>query len=150
MEMSTASETTRPSALPPMVSTLPFVDAPLAVDAPSTAVAAAALGNGVTIPSAASAAALGNSVTIPLAAASAALGNGVTIPLAAAAGMMELEDMGRVGVRIKVRVWVELGLGLWSWVEAGLGLESGFGLWSECGNPIDCCIERFFFSAPKP
>ena len=108
MEMSTASETTRPSALPPVASTLPFVDATLAVDARSTAVVAAALGNGVTIPLAAaalgngvtiplaSAASLGNGVTIPLAAAAAALVNGVTIPLAAAAGMMELEDMGRV------------------------------------------------------
>ena len=102
MEMSTASETTRPSALPPVVSTLPFVDATLAVDAPSATVVAAALGNGLTIPLAAAAAALGNGVTIPL--ASAALGNGVTIPLAAALGMMELKDMGRVGVRVKVRV----------------------------------------------
>ena len=75
MEISTALgpttlEATRPSALPPVVNSLPFVDAPLAVDAPSTTAAAAA--------------------------AADALGNGVTIPLTAAAGMMELKVMGRV------------------------------------------------------
>ena len=51
-----------------MVSTLPFVDAPLVVDAPSTAAAAAALGNGA------------------------------TIPLTAAAGMIKLKVMGTVKV----------------------------------------------------
>jgi hypothetical protein len=71
MELSTASEATCSSALPPVVSTLPFPDAPLAVDALSTDVAAAA---------------------------SAALGNGVTIPLTAAAGMMKLKVMGTVKV----------------------------------------------------
>ena len=58
-----------------MVSTLPFLDALLSVDAPSTDVVAAA------------------------AAAAAALGNGVTIPLTSAAGMMKLEVIGRVKVR---------------------------------------------------
>ena len=76
MELSTASEATCSSALPP-VSTLPFFDAPLAVDAPSTYVAAAA---------------------------SAALGNGVTIPLTAAAGMMKLKVMGTVKVELRVSV----------------------------------------------
>ena len=72
MEISTASEATCSSALPPVVSTLPFLDAPLAVDAPSTDVVAAAVS-----------------------AAAAALGNGVTIPLSSAAGMMKLKVMGR-------------------------------------------------------
>ena len=72
MELSTASEATCSSALPP-VSTLPFLDAPLAVDALSTDVAAAA---------------------------SAALGNGVTIPLTAAAGMIKLKVMVRLRLRL--------------------------------------------------
>ena len=69
MEISTASEATCSSALPLVVSSLPFLDAPLAFHAPSTDVAAAA--------------------------AAAALGNGVTIPLTSAAGMMKLKVMGR-------------------------------------------------------
>ena len=81
MEISTASEATCSSALPPVVSSLPFFDAPLAVDAPSTDVVAAAV-SAVSVVSAVSAAA-------------AALGNGVTIPLTSATGMMKLKVMGR-------------------------------------------------------
>ena len=72
MEISTASQATCSSALPPVVSTLPFLDAPLSVDASSTDVVAAAVS-----------------------AAAAALGNGVTIPLTSAAGMMKLKVLGR-------------------------------------------------------
>ena len=74
MEISTASEATCSSALPPVVSSLPFFDAPLAVDAPSTDVVAA---------------------SVSAAVAAAALGNCVTIPLTSAAGMMKLKVMGR-------------------------------------------------------
>ena len=70
MEISTASEATCFSALPPVVSTLPFLDATLAVDAPST---------DVVVPAAVSAA------------AAAALVNCVTIPLTSAAGMINFE-----------------------------------------------------------
>ena len=65
------------------MSTLPFLDAPLSVDAPSTDVVAAAVSS-----------------------ADVALGNGVTIPLTSAAGMMKLNVIGRVkvGVRVSVRV----------------------------------------------
>ena len=66
MEISTASQATCSSALPPVVSTLPFLDAPLSVDAPSTDVVAAAVSADVVAVSAAAAAALGNGVTIPL------------------------------------------------------------------------------------
>ena len=76
MEISTASQATCFSAPPPLVSTLPFLDALLAVGDPSTDVFAAAVS----------------------AAAAAALGNGVTIPLTSAAGMMKLKVMGRVKV----------------------------------------------------
>ena len=76
MERSTASEATCSRALLPVVSTLPFLDAPLYVDAPSTDAVAAA-------------------VSAAAAAAAAALGNGVTIPLTSAAGMMKLKVMGR-------------------------------------------------------
>ena len=55
------------------MSTLPFLDAPLAVDAPATDVAAAAVAV---------------AVAVAVAAAAAALGNGVTIPLTSAAGMI--------------------------------------------------------------
>ena len=72
MEISTASQATCSSALPPVVSNLPFLDAPLSVDAPSIDVVVAAVS-----------------------AAAAALGNGVTIPLTSAAGMMKLKVMGR-------------------------------------------------------
>ena len=78
MEISTASEATCSSALPPVVNTLPFLDAKLVVDASSTAVADAAAAT--------------------TAAAAAALGNGATIPLTAAAGMMKLNVIGRVKV----------------------------------------------------
>ena len=77
MEISTASQATCSSALPPVVSTLPFLDAPLSVDAPSTDVAVPAVSAAV---------------------AAAALGNCVTIPLTSAAGMMKLKVMGRVKV----------------------------------------------------
>ena len=80
MEISTASEATCSSALPPVVSTLPFLDAPLAVDAPSTDVVVVAVS------------------------AAVALGNCVTIPLTSAAGMMKLKVMGRVKVKVMVRV----------------------------------------------
>ena len=72
MEISAASEATCSSAPPPVASTLPFVDAQLSADAPSTDVVAAA--------------------------AAAALGNGATIPFTAAAGMMKLKVMGTVKV----------------------------------------------------
>ena len=74
MEISIASQATCSSDLPPVVSTLPFFDAPLSVDAPSTY---------VVVPAAVSAA------------VAAALGNGVTIPLTSAAGMMKLKVMGK-------------------------------------------------------
>ena len=94
MEISTALEATCPSALPPVVNSLPFVDAPLVADAPLA----------VGAPSTAAAA------------AAAALGNGVTIPLTAAAGMMKLKVMGRVNagervsIGVRARRWPFVGL----------------------------------------
>ena len=80
MEISAASEATCSSAPPPVASTLPFVDAQLSADAPSTDVVAAAAAVSAT--------------------AAAALGNGVTIPVAA--GMMKFKVMGRVKARVRV------------------------------------------------